>query len=216
MSHPLASRSCSVSAAVVAVLALLSSCCVGDESVVDVRGASERVVKTLEKTHLQTTLNQSRPLLCSACSWSAWSLRAELADKVKRKAAKSSKARRKAAEIALKEPCLEKHLPSQIAEMGKEDERRFEDFQKMLTKGGSLTNLNMKPEHAETIVEVCSTIVEGLRPAIIEKVASYKDRVGGFNWERWVCVKHLGVCKDTQLDLSKDDEEEEEDNESEL
>mmetsp|Transcript_9333 Transcript_9333/g.20839 ORF Transcript_9333/g.20839 Transcript_9333/m.20839 type:complete len:135 (+) Transcript_9333:2-406(+) len=118
--------------------------------------------------------------------------------------------KRKAVDAALSEACEASRFPKQIAEVGDDGQRRFEDFQNVMQRGGSVSNLNMSPENLKKIQRVCRALFQRLGDDVREKAASYKERLGGFNWDRWICVKNLRFCQEPQLHKTAEEEEEEE------
>merc|ERR1712048_234341 len=47
---------------------------------------------------------------------------------------------------------------------------------------------------------VCSTVMNELKTSIIDAALAKKpQRLGGFNWERWACMKTLHVCNKTWI-----------------
>mmetsp|Transcript_28608 Transcript_28608/g.52035 ORF Transcript_28608/g.52035 Transcript_28608/m.52035 type:complete len:199 (+) Transcript_28608:78-674(+) len=147
-------------------------------------------------------------LVCSSCAFSAESLRYLLGAKARKK--RMSKAsKRKAVDAAIAEACEASRFPKQIAELGDEGDRRFEDFQSVMKKGGSVSNLNMSPENLDKIQRVCRKVFELVADDVREKALAYKERLGGYNWERWLCVKSLHLCEQTQFHQSDEEDEEE-------
>mmetsp|Transcript_24152 Transcript_24152/g.60321 ORF Transcript_24152/g.60321 Transcript_24152/m.60321 type:complete len:191 (+) Transcript_24152:41-613(+) len=160
------------------------------------------------------TKKLGKDLACSACAHSTHSLRMLLGSKVKKSMKRKEK--RKVAKGVLTAACAEDRFPSQLSISGEEGKRQYADFQEMISKGGSLTNLNMKPENRKDVSEVCAAIASDLGAEIVEKAATYKDRLGGFNWERWLCVKQLQVCEATLMHQSDEDDDADEEPEEEL
>eukprot|EP00401_Gymnodinium_catenatum_P056591 CAMPEP_0117555944 /NCGR_PEP_ID=MMETSP0784-20121206/51541_1 /TAXON_ID=39447 /ORGANISM="" /LENGTH=198 /DNA_ID=CAMNT_0005353177 /DNA_START=15 /DNA_END=611 /DNA_ORIENTATION=+ len=147
-----------------------------------------------------------KDLVCSACSFSMRSARSLLASKVKKSMKKSGK--RRAAELALKAACEASRFPTQVAMMGEPGSRTYEDFQELMSKGGTLVNIQMTPENLENVQGVCKAIMDDLGPQIVDMCEQFKERVGGLNWERWACVRNLRLCAATQLDKREDDYDE--------
>mmetsp|Transcript_62970 Transcript_62970/g.150010 ORF Transcript_62970/g.150010 Transcript_62970/m.150010 type:complete len:209 (+) Transcript_62970:75-701(+) len=168
------------------------------------------VAEEAPQTAIQKLVKElGQSLTCSACSHSAESLRFLLGAKAKNKRM-AKKSKQKAVEAALTEACEVAKFPMQIAEVGDEGERRYEDFKEITRRGGSITNLNMGPENRGKIVKVCKAAMEELGDEIKKKALSYKERLGGFNWEHWMCVKSLDLCKQTQFHKTVDEDEDEE------
>mmetsp|Transcript_96055 Transcript_96055/g.222685 ORF Transcript_96055/g.222685 Transcript_96055/m.222685 type:complete len:241 (-) Transcript_96055:78-800(-) len=146
-------------------------------------------------------------LACSACSHATQSLRFMMGSKIKK--SMKDKAKRSAASAAMGEACDVSRFPGQLAIFGDEGKREYKDFQELIRKGGSISNLNMSPENNAAIANLCKAVVNHMGGAIVEKAATHKDRVGGFNWERWVCVDRLALCDEPLLDKSEEEEDEE-------
>merc|ERR1712107_695919 len=105
----------------------------------------------------------------------------------------------------------------QNKEVNEEGNKTYHDWQELMSKGGSMTNLQMTPEIKQEVVDVCKAITNDLSTEIIDKAVTYRDRVGGFNWERWLCVKELQLCSSTLIHKSDEDEDDEDkDDEQEL
>merc|ERR1711862_847133 len=99
------------------------------------------------------------------------------------------------------------------------------DFQKLWKTGKMKDATNMKPENRENIVNMCELIMKQgaewseektMKDDIIDIVRKHKGRIGGYNFEKTICVKKLGLCKRTTLHASDDDDDDDDDDEGEL
>lgn len=151
-------------------------------------------------------------LFCSACAHSSKSLRLNLAAKINKKDKKKSK-REKTTKV-MESVCDPGNFPKQLAVSGDEGSKEYMDFQETMNKGGkSVAGLSMKPENNENLGKICLALVGHLKPSIVDKAVSHKERLGGFNWERWACIEQTGLCKETIMDKSDDEDEDKEDEE---
>mmetsp|Transcript_72315 Transcript_72315/g.172373 ORF Transcript_72315/g.172373 Transcript_72315/m.172373 type:complete len:208 (+) Transcript_72315:96-719(+) len=142
-------------------------------------------------------------LACSACAHVFDHLRNFLAHKVTPKSKKKDK--RKLVKELFNDLCSEDRFPKQFAITGEMGKRTYEDFQKVMKGGGNIGNLNMKPENRENVVTLCGLILAELEYSIIRQATNYKGRLGGFNWERWACVKNLRICNTTIMHKTDED-----------
>mmetsp|Transcript_141241 Transcript_141241/g.451437 ORF Transcript_141241/g.451437 Transcript_141241/m.451437 type:complete len:193 (-) Transcript_141241:137-715(-) len=153
-------------------------------------------------------------LACSACAHATASLRMLLGSKVKTSMKKKDK--RRAAKEALAAACEEARFPTQLATVGDEGSRRFGDLQELQQKGGSMNNLKMSPANQRDVALMCSALARHFGSDVVEQAATYEDRIGGFNLERWLCVKRLQLCEKTMMHHSYDEDDAEDETREEL
>merc|ERR1712039_1135960 len=152
-------------------------------------------------------------LACSACALSTHSLRLVRGSKVKPKMKRKDK--RAVAKQVLEDACVEDRFPRQLAIHGEHGEKQYADFMELQRQGGTLHNINMTPDNIKNVMKVCKTIFADESSRILDKIAKSKERLGGFNWERLLCVKTLKLCEKTVKHMSDEDEDEEEEAPSE-
>uniref|UniRef100_A0A7S4VIK3 DUF3456 domain-containing protein n=1 Tax=Alexandrium monilatum TaxID=311494 RepID=A0A7S4VIK3_9DINO len=151
-------------------------------------------------------------LACSACALSTKSLRLLMGSKVKK--SMKGKAKRKAAADVLGEVCKASNFPEQLASTGKPGKREYKDWQEVIGRGGSVHSLSMTADNNRNVMTICHGVIQKRGDAIVDKAAAHKERLGAFNWERWLCVQSLGICPRPLLDKSgEEDEAEDEDGE---
>mmetsp|Transcript_5281 Transcript_5281/g.12723 ORF Transcript_5281/g.12723 Transcript_5281/m.12723 type:complete len:209 (+) Transcript_5281:90-716(+) len=142
-------------------------------------------------------------LACSGCAHVFDHLRNHLAHKVTKSSKKKDK--RKIVKDLFNSICDEDRYPKQFAITGEMGKRHYKDFQEATKAGGNIGNLNMKPENRENVVTLCGLILAELEYSIIRQATNYKGRIGGFNWERWACVRSLRICNETIMHKTDDD-----------
>jgi hypothetical protein len=54
--------------------------------------------------------------------------------------------------------------------MGEEGQRKFGDFNDLMQKGGTMSNLNMGPEQNEKVRTLCELTVKTEMPALVERI----------------------------------------------
>ena len=118
----------------------------------------------------------------------------------------------------------------QVSRVGTEGERRYDVFQAMMQKGGSMSNLMMQKEFSTTLMNVCNKLIQGpMGETLITEMEAHvvekKKRLFDFKLQEKVCgAEMLNACKSKEKkrkgkrrteggDDDDDDEEEDEDNE---
>mmetsp|Transcript_72666 Transcript_72666/g.193847 ORF Transcript_72666/g.193847 Transcript_72666/m.193847 type:complete len:171 (-) Transcript_72666:8-520(-) len=150
-------------------------------------------------------LDLADDLACSACSFVSRSMRLLLSSKLKykNKAEKGPNARK-----LLRDACKEDRYPSQLAVIGDPGKQEFVDFQDVMNNGGTVTNMVMDGKQRGQMKDACLAIMDSLEDDIVRQVEQTKGRVGGYNWEKFICVSQSGLCRKTKF--QKDEEEDEE------
>lgn len=130
-------------------------------------------------------------LECSACELIAEKLYDALDSKTARGFKKWSDSERvKKVSASMRKGCkrLEKF---QIATYG--DPPKFCDFQEMMAKGGSMSNLNMRPEMAKSVAAACSTIIADTAAALVGRMAAAK-RMLDIRLRDELCENIISAC----------------------
>mmetsp|Transcript_1646 Transcript_1646/g.3600 ORF Transcript_1646/g.3600 Transcript_1646/m.3600 type:complete len:239 (+) Transcript_1646:105-821(+) len=155
---------------------------------------------------LRVELGES--LTCSACAWSTAAIRATFGAKVKSNLKKAAK--KKATEEAFTMACDASKFPKQLAVVGTHPVRTFEDLYKLVTElnGKDMPPVDMENTASENVPVFCKKLLEIFGDQIREKAVTSKTRIGGYNFENWLCVKELKVCRNTLIHEVEDDDEE--------
>ena len=89
----------------------------------------------------------------------------------------------------------------QVALMGEAGARKFADFEKMMQKGGSMSNLSMGPEQAKAVQNLCAAIVAHELESLVGRMVDWcgargaKCRVLDYPLRKEVCTRMLNACE---------------------
>ena len=104
----------------------------------------------------------------------------------------------------------------QIAQLGEEGNRRFDDFNVLMKKGGAMSNLSMGPEQRQLVQKLCTLfaksemvgLVERIESALATKSRGKRRRLADLRMKEFVCQDMLRTClKDDEDDGSDDDDD---------
>ena len=106
----------------------------------------------------------------------------------------------------------------QIAQLGDKGDRKFADFNELMKKGGTMSNLNMGEEQKKAVRTLCDLVAKGEMSALVARMESAlqskkgrkKRRLADLRMQEVVCEGLLGTCiKDEEEEEDDDDEEDE-------
>ena len=104
----------------------------------------------------------------------------------------------------------------QIALMGEEGERTFGDFNEMMQKGGTMSNLNMGPEQSKKVFVLCEAVAKSEVSLLVARLETLttqkkgKKRLADIKMVDEVCKELLGTCKKDDDDDDDDDDDRDE------
>lgn len=145
-------------------------------------------------------------LCCNACSHSSQSLRKLIGSKVKKSMKKADK--RKGAKEAIAGSCEPTRFPRKISMFGQPGKRQYMDFYEKKARGGDVTGLITDTWNNQMIEGICKTALNEVATQIEDFAVSHKERLGQFNWEKWLCVEKLSLCNETTMQFDELEEPE--------
>ena len=112
----------------------------------------------------------------------------------------------------------------QVAMMGEEGKRKYGDFNALMKKGGTMTNLNMGPEQAQAVQGLCDVVVKGetarlvarMEAALQTKTKGKKRRLADFKMREEVCRGLLGTCEEEEEEAAGGGDDDDDDDDKEL
>jgi len=144
-------------------------------------------------------------LVCSACKLTTSTIQSKYAGLTYGKTAKMSrKSKAKAVTKAMDSTC--KELKSgNMAVVGEEGSREYKDFNKMMSEGGTMTNMQMGGHISEQLAESCESLVAQYGEVISEGFVNV-DRAYDFKIEGEICYDACSPDAEEDEDTVKYDE----------
>lgn len=85
-------------------------------------------------------------------------------------------------------------LPAQVAKHGVDGEKVYEDFQALLSKGGSMSGISVSPKVKDELRDACQELVRDYGWAVEEGYADVR-RPSSFAIRRELCTEVSGACR---------------------
>jgi hypothetical protein len=161
---------------------------------------------------LDSLAEGDRSLKCSACEFVASTLQHGIDSKIaKGFKGWTAEVRRDKVYSSMKKAC-KRFDGMQVALMGEPGQRKIGNFNDFISKGGTLSNVNMTPESRKSVKKLCKEVARSHSEAMVETMAQSKRRVIDFNVRHELCERLLAACQPDDGDgMGDDDEDDDED-----
>jgi len=148
-------------------------------------------------------------LRCTGCEMIADALYASLDSKIA-KSFKGWNTDERVANVgkAMRKAC-KRVKEDQVAIVGEQGERKFGSFQKLMSQGGTLSNLSMGPESAKALHSICIDFLKAHLEELVGRMSKVKRmRVLDFQLKGAMCQEMLPACAAAHNDDDDDDSDE--------
>eukprot|EP00440_Ansanella_granifera_P054708 gb/GFBE01059309.1/.p1 GENE.gb/GFBE01059309.1/~~gb/GFBE01059309.1/.p1 ORF type:complete len:201 (+),score=63.83 gb/GFBE01059309.1/:1-603(+) len=153
--------------------------------------------------------------VCSACHWTSENLRFSLSEKVKKSASRSEREALAISLLDAEAPCLAERYPKHLVLWKTAGWNQYVDYMasKAPAEGfeGSVADLFAKaPSMVPLLQKACRLVLQKYRQKVIDVVGEQKGRIGGFNFQRWLCFHETRYCPSNRTKGAKEAEEDDE------